>query len=186
MWYSMKQSLSVPLLSVTQVAQSSLLREQEVVPIPITLVTQPSTTSQVSPFSLSQSTSFPIQTGSSSTTSQVPVAKPHPTFIAIPSGEASMAFSATSFLDLSMEMAESLDSGRNKWHWDLFWPSNLLPTVVVTYHSLANCAQNSFSGKAFLPVGGLNWYSMYALVIVTSKMNQKMYLYTLCDLVQTL
>ena len=39
------------------------------------------------------------------------VAKPNPTFIAIPSGEASMAFSATSFLDLSREMTESLDSG---------------------------------------------------------------------------
>ena len=77
------------------------------------------------------------------------VAKPHPTFIAIPSGEASMAFSATSFLDLSMEMAESLDSGRNKWHWDLSWPSNLLPTVVVAYQFPCKLRPEFFQWQGF-------------------------------------
>ena len=70
------ESCPTEVLTVTQVAQSSLLGEQEVDPIPITLVTQPCTTSQVPPFSLSQSTSSPIsqaQTESISTTSaQVP------------------------------------------------------------------------------------------------------------------
>ena len=61
------------------------------------------------------------------------VAKPNPTFIAIPSGVANMAFSATSFVDLPREMAESLRYGKNAWHWHLSWLSYLLPTVVVTY-----------------------------------------------------